>query len=80
MKKWSLALILSMAILAGCGSTQSPAQTTEANVEVKDNRTETEKSGGSGSTVVDNRQKKQITAYEPFDTVELYLTGRKGGF
>jgi len=23
---------------------------------------------------------KQITAYEPFDTVELYLTGRKGGF
>lgn len=62
MKKWSLALIFSMAILAGCGSTQSPAQTTEANVEVKDNRTETEKSGGSGSTVVDNRQKKETAS------------------
>ena len=62
MKKWSLALVLSMAILAGCGSNQSSAQTTEANVEVKDNRTETEKSGGSGSTVVDNRQKKETAS------------------
>ena len=59
MKKWSLALILSMAIMAGCGSNPSSAQATEANVEVKDNRTETEKSSGSGSTVVDNRQKKE---------------------
>ena len=62
MKKWSLALILSMAILAGCGSNQSSAQTTESNVEVMDNRTETEKSGGSGSTVVDNRQRKETAA------------------
>ena len=60
MKKWSLALILSMAILAGCGSNQSSAQTTEANVEVKDNRTETEKSGGSGSIVVPRTDTRSI--------------------